>query len=305
MYISELTAKTILANNEHWQNLINAAETYQKTLELDQISNQSLENVLNREPQISLSWDVFWKDLVKDGDSDLFDSWDVANRAYLAADDLLDRKKAQIETQKAEIQRLTDEGLSTDTAETYLETLEGELETLEANASDLNDARNTPFKAMLARYTELILMIRSGAKTALDNAGGSAKSNLEKASRRLDGIVFKSDSPSTKFPRYKFTGVKGSNPATGRLEHIAARLALAYAEGKVRSGGLTLSDLPITRKEVELPGIKESLSEKYTSIVLDAADLPLDVQASLSPLCAFLHPSFELAAQARVLKYVG
>ena len=144
------------------------------------------------------------------------------------------------------------------------------------------------------------------AEIAAIEESGTASSYLEKASIRLDGIVFKSDSTSTIFPRYSYIRKSpNSNPATGRLARACAKLAFAYASGNVREDEITLADLPVKNKEIELPGLSESVRDRYFSIIQDAPDIPLEIQSLIAPLAAYVHPEFKKRSQAKPIKFVS
>lgn len=125
---------------------------------------------------------------------------------------------------------------------------------------------------------------------------------LSEASERLDRVAFKTDTASTSYPRFN-AGGSPSTPAKGKLVSIAARLALAYAKAEVRASGLSVSDLPVVEKQIKIATIEEREKKSFSSIVFDAPDLPLEIQASLASLARYVHPDFREVSAKRI-KYI-
>ena len=150
---------------------------------------------------------------------------------------------------------------------------------------------------------------RASADKFIDDSNWTALSDDEKesylseASARLDRVSFKTDNASTTYPRFN-AGGSPSTPAIGRLAFIVARLTLAYASGDVRAEGLKLSDLPVVEKNIKVGPIEEREKKSYASIVLDAPDLPLEIQALLCAFARHVHPDFRHVS-ARPIKYLG
>lgn len=129
------------------------------------------------------------------------------------------------------------------------------------------------------------------------------ETRLSEASERLDRVAFRSDSPSTSFPRHN-AGASPSTPAKGKLAFIAARLALAYAKSEVRASGPSLDDLPVTERRIIAGPVEENVKKSFSSVVFDAPDLPLEIQTMLaSSFARYVHPEFRKAT-AKAIKYL-